>query len=194
MTPSPNRQSNPMSSQSASQIGQETKPWPGRVLVGFDGSHASALAIGWAVREVAARGSSLRIGSSASRPAYFDRHGVDDLREQRLTRLFRELRDEHPSLVVELAPSDGNPQQALIEAAGDADLLVLAASTNASAEAVLLSSLTRKAMRRSPCPVVVVQGSKSDQCGEWWLASMARVQRPPLCTGCASRPTCIGPR
>jgi nucleotide-binding universal stress UspA family protein len=157
----PTRHSGPMSSQSASQIEPETRAWPGRVLVGFDGSHSSALAIDWAVREVAARGSSLRIASSASGSACSNRQGVDDLQEQRLSRLLCELHDEHPSLIVELAPPDGDPHHALLETAVDADLLVLAASTNASVEAVLLGSLARKAMRRSPCPVVVVRGSRT---------------------------------
>jgi nucleotide-binding universal stress UspA family protein len=112
------------------------------------------------VREVAARGSSLRIAGSDPRSAS-DRQGIDDLQEQRLTRLLREVHDQHPSLIVELAAPDGDPQHALIEAAEDADLLVLAASTNASAEAVLLGSFARKAVRRSPCPVVVVRGSST---------------------------------
>lgn len=148
-----------MSSQCAPEIHPGLEQWPGRVLVGFDGSLGAALAVEWAVREVAARGSSLRVGGSALRPICFDRRGVDDRQEQRLSRLLCELRDEHPSLVVELTAIHGDCRSDLIEEAGDADLLVLAASNQESAEAVLLGSLARRALRRSPCPVVVVRGA-----------------------------------
>jgi nucleotide-binding universal stress UspA family protein len=149
-----------MSTQGAPRIEVNTRHWPGRVLVGFDGSPNALLAIEWAIREVAARCSSLRVGSSQM-PTRFHRDGVDDWHEQRLSRLLRQLHDEHPSLVVELAATHGDPRRDLIEEAGHADLLVMAASNEESAETVLLGSLARKALRRSPCPVVVVRGSRN---------------------------------
>lgn len=142
-------------------IGRAERAWPGRVLVGFDGSAASTLAIEWAVREVAARGSSLRIGSSAMRSGHAERHTVGEFQEQKLSRLLRRLREEHPSFVVERAATEGDPRKALIDEAVNADLLVLAALTDESAGAVLPGSLARRAMRRSPCPVVIVRGSRT---------------------------------
>ena len=150
-----------MSSKSAPEIHPGIEQWPGRVLVGFDGSAGAAFAVEWAVREVAVRGSSLRVGSSALHPTCLDRRRVDDRQEQRLSRLLCELRDEHPSLVVELIATHDKWRDDLIEEAGDADLLVLAASNHESAEAVLLGSLARRALRRSPCPVVVVRGARN---------------------------------
>jgi nucleotide-binding universal stress UspA family protein len=148
-----------MSSQSAPHIEPNTRHLPGRVLVGFDGSPSAALALDWAIREVAARGSSLRIGGREMHPVDLHRDGVDDLQEWRLSRVLRELHDERPSLVVELAATHGDPRRVLIEEACNADLLVLAASQEESAEALLLGSLARRAVRRSPCPVVIVRGS-----------------------------------
>lgn len=153
------RHSAVMSSQNAPQIEPKTRGWPGRVLVGFDSSPPAALALDWAVHEVAARGSSLRISSLEGDPTSSPRDGVDDLHEQRLARVLRELHDEHPSLVVDLTATRGNPRRALIEDAGNADLLVLAPSHEESAESVLLESLAKKAVRRSPCPVVIVRGA-----------------------------------
>ncbi len=148
-----------MSSQSALQIEPHQRHWPGRVLVGFDGSQTAALAVEWAIREVAARGSSLRVGSSEL-PTCFDRvQRRWRCTSGRLSRLLHELHDEHPSLVVDLTTTQGDPRQALIEEAGNSDLLVLPASNGQSAEAVLLGSLARTAVRRSPCPVVVVRGT-----------------------------------
>jgi nucleotide-binding universal stress UspA family protein len=134
--------------------------WPGRVLVGFDGSHTGGLAVEWAIREVAVRGSSLRIGSSEASTC-FHRGIGDDLHRQRLLRLLRDLHNEHASLVIDLTTTDGDPRHALIEEAASSDLLVLAASIGESAEALLLGSLARTAVRRSPCPVVVVRGSRT---------------------------------
>ncbi|MEO7370752.1 MAG: universal stress protein [Ilumatobacteraceae bacterium] len=48
----------------------------------------------------------------------------------------------------------------LVDEADGADLLVLAVSPSESARLVLLGSLARKAARRSPCPVVIVRGSR----------------------------------
>lgn len=111
-----------MNSQSASEIAGNERHWLGRVLVGVDSSPNGAPAVEWAIREVAARGSSLRIGSTAERSMCFDGHGVGDLQQKRLARLLREVRDEHPSLAVELAAGHGNPRHALLEEAGNADL------------------------------------------------------------------------
>lgn len=55
----------------------------------------------------------------------------------------------------------GRTSRSLVDEAGEADLLVLSASPEKPAEQVLLGSLARKAMRRSPCPVVVVRGSRT---------------------------------
>jgi len=149
-----------VSSQTARQIQHDPRDWPGRVLVGFDGSVAARSAVDWAIREVAARGSSLRIGSCQARPCLYD-GGSADLQRQRLLRLLRDIHDEHANLVVDLTTTQSDPRQALIEEAESSDLLVLASSADQSAEAVLLSSLARTALRRSPCPVVVVRGPRT---------------------------------
>jgi len=148
-----------MSSGSAPQIERQHKHWPGRVLVGFDGSAASDSAVLWAIREVAARGSSLRVGSSATKNCLH--RNADELNERRLSRLLHELHDEHPSLVADLTTEPGDPRQVLVAEAKHFDLLVLAATADDSAEAVLLGSLARTAVRRSPCPVVVVRGNST---------------------------------
>ncbi len=123
-----------MSSQCLLQTQPEQRHWPGRVLVGFDGSPTAGLALEWAIREVAARGSSLSIGRTIQ-PTCFHRDGVRGLQEQRLARLLKELRNDHPSLVVDLTTTQGDPRQALIEEAEESDLLVLPASNGGSASA-----------------------------------------------------------
>lgn len=150
-----------MSSRSATAVESDTKHWPGRVLLGFDNSPNAARALQWAIREVAARGSSLRVGNSALPPNHVDGLDASALEEQRLARLVRELHDEHPSLVVATTATHGDPRQALIDEARNVDLLVLAASNDEPAEQVLLGSLARRAARRSPCPVVIVRGSRT---------------------------------
>ncbi len=146
-----------MTFHSASQVEREPRHWPGRVLVGFDGSGAAQTAVEWAIREVAARGSSLRLGSSEL-PACFHR-GSGELHRHRLMRLVRDLQEEHASLVVDLISTQGDARRALIDGAATSDLLVLASSNGESTESLLLGSLARTAVRRSPCPVVVVRGN-----------------------------------
>lgn len=114
-----------VSSRGLTAGGPNERPSPGFVIVGFDGSPASTVAIGWATREAAARGLILRISSGTT--------------------------------------SKGDLRRALVEVAEQADLLVLSTSNDESAETVLLSSLARKALRRSPCPVVIIRGTRTER-------------------------------
>jgi nucleotide-binding universal stress UspA family protein len=136
------------------------RQWPGRVLIGYDGSRVADEAVAWAVREVAARGSSLRLGSSELSSCFHHRVG-DGGGQQNLIRLVREIHEVHPSLVVDFVTTQGDPRQALIDEAATSDLLVLAAPTDESSKMVLLGSLARAAIRRSPCPVVVFRGTRT---------------------------------
>jgi len=116
----------------------------GRVLAGYDESVNADVALEWAAAEAVARGSSLRLGRSAAAPIEYD--------------LVEALKARHPQLKVELAATPDGAHHDLIEEAGSADLLVLTAAHGQAARDVLHRSIAREAMRRSPCPVVVVRG------------------------------------
>ena len=92
------------------------QPLSPRVLVGFDGSRGTWLALDWARREALARGVRLRVVKCSGLPA-------------------------------------------LVPSAAAADLLVLG-TDGGSGSSLLRRSLGGAASRRSPCPVVVVRGSR----------------------------------
>jgi nucleotide-binding universal stress UspA family protein len=116
----------------------------GRVLAGYDGSLGADIALEWAAREAVARGSSLRIGPFSATAMQYD--------------LVKALADRHPELNVDLTAPHPGAHQGLLDEAGSADLLVLTAASGEAARDVLHRSIAREAMRRSPCPVVVVRG------------------------------------
>lgn len=70
------------------------------------------------------------------------------------------LQARHPDLTVDF-DTINFPRDALIGAAKSADLLVLSGSEGEPTGDVLHGSLERRALRRSPCPVVVVRGRAS---------------------------------
>ncbi len=108
-----------MSLHLAHETNGRPQPLSPRVLVGFDGSRGSWVALGWARREAAARNVRLRVARCSAIPT-------------------------------------------LIGRAALADLLVLASSDQGSGRSLLRRSLSGTASRRSPCPVVVVRGSRLD--------------------------------
>ena len=93
------------------------QPLSPRVLVGFDGSRGTWVAMDWARREAVARGVRLRVTKCSGMPA-------------------------------------------LLERAAAADLLVLG-SDEGSGRSHLRRSVGGASARRSPCPVVVVRGSRT---------------------------------
>jgi nucleotide-binding universal stress UspA family protein len=135
-----------MSSLDVREVESERPRAIGRVVAGFHWSSGAEQSIEWAAREAAARGTSLRIAGSPGAAMPKD--------------LARALQARHPDLTVDF-DTINFPRDALIGAADSADLLVLSASEGESAWDVLHGSLARRALRRSPCPVVVVRGRAS---------------------------------
>lgn len=132
-----------MSSQDSMEFETRRPRAVGRVVAYYHLSNGADQAIEWAAREASARGTSLRIAGSTGAAMPKDSA--------------RALQARHPALTVDLATINF-PRDALLGAADSADLLVLSASEGETAWDVLHGSLARRALRRSPCPVVVVRG------------------------------------
>ena len=105
-----------MDSLAALETDCQQQPLSPRVLVGFDGSRGTGLALDWARREALARGVRLRVVKCSGLPV-------------------------------------------LLARASAADLLVLG-TDGGSGSHLLRRSLGGAAARRSPCPVVVVRGTR----------------------------------
>lgn len=146
----------------------------GPIIVGYDGSEGSKLALDWAAGEAAARGTPLRIvyayrGSDLD--TFVARQGRLPLREIALMRsAARRLVVGGAAAVARLgvgvdtstATDDGDPVEYLLGAAKTASLLVLGSRRRGPVGSVLLGSTSAAVAARAACPVVVVRGPAGD--------------------------------
>lgn len=133
------------------------------VTAGLDGSPESRAAAEWAAREAGLRGLALRIVHV--REPLPDRLGQAPLPagetwQDRAERIPREaakaLRLRHPGLEVVTGRLTGTPAEALIEAAGSAEMLVLGSRGFGGIGGVVVGSVSLAVIARAERPVVLV--------------------------------------
>jgi nucleotide-binding universal stress UspA family protein len=145
----------------------------GRIVVGTDGSVASATAVRWAAEEAELRGVRLLVvhvrDTRAVQPAlYAPLHagqGSPDLaaQESGMEAMVREATGPGTGATVELELVDGLPSRVLIERATGAVMLVLGstrisspAGTRVDKPRAPLGPVARDCLRAAPCPVMIV--------------------------------------
>ena len=136
----------------------------GGVVVGVDGSEGSRRALQWALEEARVRGAPLRAVFAWS---YLDQpgegfdaaYGEDDAR-QRLDRALEEVAGDVGDVEVERVVVVDLPARALLDAARDADLLVVGSRGVGGFKGLLLGSVSQQVVQHAPCPVVVVPGDE----------------------------------
>ncbi|WP_169946399.1 universal stress protein [Microbispora sp. H11081] len=136
------------------------------IVVGVDGSQAGLAAAAWAAREAALRRVPLRIANAI--PAW----ACSSTQEGRYASVAAWMRDgaaavlaaaaeragrEAPEVEADTAILAGDPRPALIEAAADADLLVLGNHGLGGFRGLLLGSVAYGVAGHAPCDVVVVR-------------------------------------
>jgi nucleotide-binding universal stress UspA family protein len=136
----------------------------GRIVVGVDGSESSTCALRWALDEAETRGAGLTVlmawdylsppGRETFDPAYDEEVALEVL-----DGIVRPLAAERPAVPVETRAVCDFPARALLEAAADADLLVVGARGLGGFAGLLLGSVSQQCVTHAPCPVVVVHGS-----------------------------------
>lgn len=135
------------------------------VVAGVDGSPESLSAVAWAAREAALRGCGLQVVHAV--PAW--RHSPVKARMEQV----RQWLWDHGRRIVDTAVAQarraapevevadslvaGDPVPALLAAAQDAELLVVASQSGGRLTDLLLGSVTRKMVVQAACPVVVVR-------------------------------------
>jgi nucleotide-binding universal stress UspA family protein len=143
-------------------------PTGGRIVVGIDGSTESNRALRWAVSEARLRGTTLSVvhvwgipyvalGRDAQ-PLH-DPTVIDAVRreaQELVSRVLFELGDEAAGLQIEEAVVEGAPAPSLLQAAGDADLLVLGSRGHGGAGGVRPGSTSQQCAQQAVCPVVIV--------------------------------------
>ncbi|MEO5709812.1 MAG: universal stress protein [Nocardioidaceae bacterium] len=140
-----------------------------RIVVGVDGSPGSVLALEWAVREAGQRGATAHAVMAWEHPQPYAANvwglGMDpalDIQEAlasaaaaEAARIAGEV-GEAQDMVVTSAAFEGHPATALLQAAQDADLLVVGSRGHGGFVGALLGSVSQHVVCHASCPVVVV--------------------------------------
>jgi nucleotide-binding universal stress UspA family protein len=136
-----------------------------RIVVGIDGSKGSQLALEWAVAEARQRGAVLCV-VHAWHPPYVSAYplGPAQTNPQIYENLARQVLDDSLASVdtdglagpIEKAVVTGGAAAGLLQAAKDADLVVVGARGLGGFMGLVLGSVSSQVVHHAPCPVVVV--------------------------------------
>jgi nucleotide-binding universal stress UspA family protein len=152
---------------------EETNPL---VVVGVDGSEHGDAALRYALREVARRGGRLRAVSAWERPELtisefyglpmHDEGKIQAAHEQNTRERVEQMMAADPdtaSISLEVRAQVGRPADVLVEAARDADLLVVGHRGRGGLRSVALGSVSLACLLHAPCPVLVVPAAKASK-------------------------------
>lgn len=143
------------------------------VIVGHDGSATAGLALTWALDYATHCGARVRVirgwsMSTAPRPASMTRGFVPPLEEFE-DAVLQSLHADVDAVVavhgagveVSCEAFRGAPSNGLIEASGDADLVVVGARGLGGFKGLALGSVSEQCVRHAGCPVVVIRNEHS---------------------------------
>ncbi|MFY9933812.1 MAG: universal stress protein [Streptosporangiaceae bacterium] len=146
----------------------------GRIVVGVDGSAASAAAVRWAVREARLREAAVHLlyvyyDDAGMRAPYAPWSCMTAGGEGRataratLTDAVKAARRDLPPWQVTAELADGLPVRAMLDRAADAEMLVLGTSrpvTQPGQPPLAMGPVARDCLRLASCPVVVVNAAR----------------------------------
>lgn len=133
----------------------------GRIVVGTDGSTESQAAVEWAYTEASLRGAALTLVHTWDYPYVEILEGVQQMESQAKV-LLSQVRDSLPAdsaVPVESRLIQGPAAACLIDAASDADLLVVGARGRGPVRSILLGSTSSYAMHHARSPIAVVRAT-----------------------------------
>lgn len=147
----------------------------GRIVVGVDGSSGSLQALRWAADEARLRGAALEVIAAwhypvlATIPAFGVQPPAEALAEEARKGLVDLLEAEGitsaSGLTVLERVVEGPPAGALVDAAADADLLVVGSRGRGGFSGLLLGSVSQAVVSHARCPVVVVPTGDDEGAG-----------------------------
>jgi nucleotide-binding universal stress UspA family protein len=146
--------------------GQSAAP---RIVAGVDGSPSSVEALRWAVRYAELSGGTVDATMTWQYPltasglgwaptSQWDDTNFAELAAKALSDVVADV--DPPSVTVRQIVVEGNAGEALIEAAKDADLLVLGSRGHGAITDALIGSVSTRCLHHAACPVLVVKESK----------------------------------
>lgn len=137
------------------------------IVVGVDGSDGSRKALAWAITEGKLRSCEVRACYVLDR-RYVDPEWaslitppIEELRKEAAHRLSEIVTDAKADASVRqevLVPEGQGTARTLLDAAADADLLVVGSRGHGGFQGLLLGSVSQQVLHHAPCPVVVVPG------------------------------------
>jgi len=141
----------------------------GKIVVGVDGSSGSREALRWAFAEAQLRNATLeavivwQYPITTSLPTFGAMSAPEDFQTEARSTLIAILADEGITaaapIPVTTLVAEGNPARALLDAAEDAELLVVGSRGHGGFTGVLVGSISQQCVHHSKCPVVVVHPS-----------------------------------
>jgi nucleotide-binding universal stress UspA family protein len=152
---------------------KESRQGP-RIVVGVDGSDGSNEALRWAIADAKLRDVPVRavhawtyspplvpslVGYPYSAESFDDPIDERWEAEQRLERAAGEVGEQHD---VERVVAEGSAAQVLIDAVGEADLLVVGSRGHGGSANLLLGSVSQQCAQHAPCPVAIVRNYGGD--------------------------------
>jgi nucleotide-binding universal stress UspA family protein len=143
---------------SAASTGEQTA---GRIVVGVDGSPSSEHALRWAAGQARLTGQEVHAVITWELPVPYDVPVPVDLNwradaSAALTKSIENALGEPGSPPVVQHVIEGRPAKVLIDAARDADLLVVGSRGHGGFTGLLLGSVSEHVLAHATCPVVVV--------------------------------------
>lgn len=131
------------------------------LVVGVDGSPSSRCALQWAVHQAELTSGSITSITGWNYPAFYGvdlAAAFDDIQraaEQTLADTVAQIGETTVPIHQEVI--QGNVVQLLLQAAADADLLVVGSRGHGGFAGTLLGSVSQQCAQHSPCPVVIVR-------------------------------------
>jgi nucleotide-binding universal stress UspA family protein len=139
-----------------------------RVVVGVDGSPASAMVLAWAARYAAAMGSTIRVVMAWRYPAQVGpapvgvapasvSAEVERNKRQELDKVIKSALGDSPAVPIEAKVAYGHASQVLIDESTESDLLVVGNRGHGGFTGMLLGSVSTHCVTHAACPVTVVR-------------------------------------
>jgi len=143
------------------------------IVVGVDGSEASRAALRWALEEARLRGAKLRAvyawiapqigGRGYIPPELLDPELLRRTAQERLDALVSDVAGDSSGAELEAVVGQGTAAKVLLDAACDAELLVVGSRGHGGFAGLLLGSVSQHCAHHSSCPVVIVRGRAHPQ-------------------------------
>ncbi len=141
-----------------------------KIVVGVDDSESAREALAWAVEEARLRGAKVEVVHAWVEPAVFS-YSAPPITLEQMQDAFEEqaeaevkesiaavVGDQDPGVEISSTVMYGTAAKVLVEAAADADMLVVGSRGRGGFKGLLLGSVSTQCAHHAPCPVVIIHG------------------------------------